>query len=338
MGAVLNPIHLQTLAVTVRRGSFAEAARELGYTASAVSQQIALLERTLSTELFERTARSIRPTPVAVRLAELSDDGLATLTALERDARRLVAGEAGTFRLASFATASATIVSAVFAELLGRRPGTEVLLDEGEPTEVLGPLTEGRVDAALVYSYSTCPQVWPAQLRCQPLLEDPLVLVVPPRHRLTTAAREDPEIGLSALAEEHWIAARPETRGATTLVRLAASAGFTPQVRLRSNDYTVIAELVRRGLGIALVPTLGLVGHAEDLPRLGLRGIDAHRTISLLYRAANHNPLLPEVADIAAGVGRRLTAGWRTRPSIARAEGKELSTSGPRPGAVPPLG
>src|SRR5699024_9840120 len=103
---MLNPVHLQTLITVLRTGSFADAARELGYTGSAVSQQVARLERSARVTLFDRSARSITPTPAAELLASRSREVLATIRDLEDDVLAIAKGRLGTLRVGSFPTAS----------------------------------------------------------------------------------------------------------------------------------------------------------------------------------------------------------------------------------------
>ena len=218
---MLNPIHLRTLRECVRTGSFAEAARELGYTASAVSQQMILLERSVGAALFERSARSVRPTAVAAQLAERSGAALGALSTLEREVRAMVRGEAGSLRLASFATANARIVPTALAAVVAVRPNAEVQLDEGEPDEVLDGVLDGALDAAVVFDYDRDPRDWPVELRRAQLLAEPFALAVAPEHRLAGSAVVD----LAQAAEETWICTRADTSGARSLVRLAAEAG-----------------------------------------------------------------------------------------------------------------
>jgi DNA-binding transcriptional LysR family regulator len=152
----------------VRTGSFAATARSLGYTTSAVSQQIAILERTVGAQLFERSARRVWPTAIDERMALLSRDALAALSGLEREVRALSRGHAGTLRLASFATANVAIMPAALAAVAEQRPGAEVLLDEGDPDEGLAGVLYGDQDAAVVFAYDLCPQIWPRELCSDP--------------------------------------------------------------------------------------------------------------------------------------------------------------------------
>lgn len=284
---VLNPIHLRTLQECVRTGSFAEAGRDLGYTASAVSQQMVLLEKAIGAPLFERSARSARSTALAVQLAERSRDALGALEALEREVRAMVTGEEGKLRLASFATANSRVLPEVLAAVISQRPNAEVQLDEGEPDEVIDGVLDGVLDAAVVFEYDLDPRQWPVELCVDELLAEPLRLVLPQKHRLADC----PRVELHRLAEDNWICTRQDTAGARSLVRLAAAAGFVPRITFRSNDYSVIRDLVGRDLGVALLPGLAIPDDRVRVVRIA--GWQPYRRVKVLYRKQNTNPLLP---------------------------------------------
>jgi DNA-binding transcriptional LysR family regulator len=279
---VLNPQHLRTLVEVVRTGSFAEAARRLGYTPSAVSQQIAGLERAIALPLFEREAHSVRATPAAEQLAERAQDVLASFGALDDEIETISAGRIGRLRLGSFPTASAKVLPRGLAAFVAEFPAVEIRLDEGEPDELLPALQGGDLDLALVYRYDLVPRRWPERLVETELLHEDLLLLLPAGHALATR----PRIGLADLADETWIASREGSAGSTCLVRACSAAGFTPRVAFRSNDYDVVAGLVVAGLGIALVPTLG---HDEARPGVIARTLTSPRLkrhVSALHRAA----------------------------------------------------
>lgn len=299
---MLNPIQLRTLSEVIRLGSFADAARQLGYTPSAVSQQIVALERFLGMPLFEREPRFVRPTVGAVLLVERSKDLLASLDALVLDMRAIAAGMSGRLRLASFPTASSHIVPRALGSLLHQHPGAEVLLDEGEPDELLPALLDGRIDLALVYQYDSVPRSWPGGLVLTSLMSENLLLHLPPGHPRRSAR----VVELGDLADETWIASKPGTAGAAGLVELCAAAGFVPRIDFRSNNYEVVLGLVGAGLGVALIPTLG---HARpsDLDAACLAGPPRQRHVSALHRAENVNPLLPGALASLEEAARSLT-------------------------------
>jgi len=304
---MISPLHIQTVREVVRTGSFADAARNLGYTASAVSQQIAALERTSGVLLFERRARSVRPTNAAFLLVKKGNDVLSALEDLEREMRATACGQKGLVQLGSFPTASAAILPRALAELSRSRPGTKITLSEGEPDELLPELLDGDLDLQLVYRYDLFPRAWPDQIVETTLMDENLVLCVPAGHPLARSRT----VPLRELDDETWIASRPETSGAQALLRLCKTAGFTPDIAFRSNDYAVVCGLVARGLGIALVPALGCVPD-PGMRMLRLSRRSPQRHVTVLCRSTNTNPLvkvvLRELTSAARHMEDELTA------------------------------
>jgi len=283
---MLDPSQLRTLRTVVAHGSFAGAAAELRYTPSAISQQIAALERSTGIVLFERGPKFVSPTPAALELASRAGDLLTGLDALERDVAALARGEAGGLRIGSFPTAGARILPAALAQLTRQRPDVDLHLDEGELDTLLPALAEGELDLALAYRYDLVPTSWPAALVEHPLVAEPLRVLLPRRH---PAAAES--VRLSVLRDERWVAALAGTPGAVNLERLCASARFTPNVTFRSNDYAVVQGLVAAGLGVAIVPGLA-VSAPTRIGVFPIAGRAPQRRIVALHRRGNANPLL----------------------------------------------
>ncbi|QOV40801.1 LysR family transcriptional regulator [Streptomyces ferrugineus] len=283
---MLKPLHLLTLQAVVRSGSFAFAARSLGYTASAISQQISALEKETGLVLFEREAHGIRPTAAAHRLVDLSTRVLAAMDDLDHQVRELATGATGRLRLGSFPTASVRLVPPALSALVETHPRARIQLEEGEPEELVDLLGSGDLDIALVYEYGLSPRQWPDGLTRHRLLHEDLVLLRP--------WGSGPCAGLSQLAEARWITSREGTAGARSLIRLCAAAGFDAEVAFRSNNYNVVRELVSARLGVAVVPALGHVP-SEEIEAVRLTQRSAHRQVMALHRSENSNPLLGTV-------------------------------------------
>jgi DNA-binding transcriptional LysR family regulator len=296
---MLNPVHLRTLATVIRTGSFADAARQLGYTGSAVSQQIAALERAVKMPLFEREAHSIRPTPAGEFIAERARDALAALGSLEDDIRGMSQGSIGRLRLGSFPTASENLLPLTLAAYAHDHPRVEILLDEGEPDELIPLLQMTELDMALVYRYNLVPQPWPRTLKATHLLDEELLLLLPKDHRF--ASRD--AVALADLEAATWISTREGTSGASCLRRICAGAGFVPQVGYRSNDYDVVTNFVRSRLGIALVPALGHVPN-DDVIATRIENLQVRRQVIVMHGSAKANPTV-------VGVVRALQASAR---------------------------
>ena len=288
---MLNPVHLRTLVEVVKTGSFAAAARRLGYTSSAVSQQVSAFERAVGVTLFEREAHSIRPAAAALLIADRGAELLAAFDGFEHEVKAVVQGLRGRLRIGTFPTASSRIVPKALARLTAELPGAEIRLDEGEPEYVLPLVLTGELDLALVYAYDLVPQTWPEELTVRPLLDEALLVMVPEQH---PAARST--VRLEDLRDERWIASRDGTSGATCLTRLCAAAGFAPRIAFRSNDYEVVQSLVAAGVGVALVPALGYKA-LSGTHAMPLRSKPLQRHVHVVHRTANNNPLLRDAVN-----------------------------------------
>ncbi|GMA41973.1 LysR family transcriptional regulator [Mobilicoccus caccae] len=306
---MLNPLHLQTLVTVLRTGSFADAARELGYTPSAVSQQIATLERSLKMVLFDRSARSITPTPTARLLAERSRDSLTALRLLEEDVVTMAQGRLGTLRVGSFPTASERLLPAAFSHFRAAHPQVQIRLGEGETDELVAQLLDGQIDVALVYRYDLVPRRIPADVETRALLAEDLLLIVPEDHELLGRA----VVAWSDLADATWITTAADTAGAQCLERLCALAGFVPEVSMRSNDYDVVRRFVASGLGVALIPALAR-GIGEGLGVAPLEASEVRRHVLVLHR---HERLNPAVAGFLASLAHAASqvCGEHLRPA-----------------------
>ena len=250
---MLNPVHLQTLRAVFRSGSFADAARQLGYTPSAVSQQISTLERQLKVALFARDAHSIRPTPAAEFIVANSDAAMGSLQALEDDIHLLLGGKIGRLRVGSFPTASERLLPSALSAFQAAHERIDIGLDEGEPQDLIPLLLARELDVALVYRYSLVPRPWPRGVKTRRLVKEDLLLLLPPDH--PEAGRDT--VDVAHLADETWVSTRNGTAAATMLRQLCRGQGFEPAVSYRSNNYRVIQGLVSAGMGIAVVPALG---------------------------------------------------------------------------------
>lgn len=299
--AVINTLHLRTLVAVVRLGSFAEAARHLGYTSSAVSQHMTGLEKATRLQLFERDAHSIRPTAAAVLLSDRSADTLAALDSLETDVTGIAEGQIGRLRLGSFPTASENFLPRALASLAASHPNLQIFLDEDEPAELMDGLRNGELDLALVYEYDLVPHRGMEKLTRIPLLHEEMLLLS--RTRETQGTQRD----LASYKEAKWISTRERTAGETFLRRACAAAGFEPIIPLRSNDYDVVRGLVRSGLGVALVPALGFT-ETEGVVGRPLDGLDKGRHVLLVHRPSLEAPVTEPLVEALASAARAIAS------------------------------
>ncbi|WP_275562719.1 LysR family transcriptional regulator [Streptomyces sp. 5-6(2022)] len=253
--------HLRVLRAVAATGSFSAAARELGCTQPAVSQQMKALEGAAGTPLLIRSGREMRLTEAGRALVRHAGGILAGLTAAEEEVAAIAGLRSGRVRLVSFPSGSSTLVPMALAEMRAAHPGTRVSLVEAEPPGSVEMLRSGDCEIALAFRY---PQVsaeaeaasggggeWD-DLVLRPLLSDRLVGVVPEGHKLAGAGA----VGIAELAGEPWIAGCPRCRG--HLVEVCESAGFTPRIDFATDDYPTVVGLVGAGLGVAVLPELAL--------------------------------------------------------------------------------
>ncbi|MFE4634613.1 LysR family transcriptional regulator [Streptomyces sp. NPDC056773] len=250
--------HLRVLRAVAGTGSFSAAARELGCTQPAVSQQMKALEQSAGTPLLIRTGREMRLTQAGEALVRHAAGILAGLTAAEEEVAAIAGLRAGRVRLVSFPSGSSTLVPTALAAMRAGHPGTRISLVEAEPPRSVEMLREGDCDLALAFRYggasgSAAESVaeW-EDLVVRPLLTDRLVGLVPEGHRLAGAER----VGMAELADEPWIAGCPRCR--RHLVEVCEGAGFTPRIDFATDDYPAVVGLVGAGLGVAVLPELAV--------------------------------------------------------------------------------
>jgi DNA-binding transcriptional LysR family regulator len=247
IGAELR--HLAALAAIVEEGSFARAAARLGYTQSALSQQIRALERIVGIRLLERrSGRSpLGPTDAGALLLRHADRIVASLQAADADLAALRQGTAGRLRVGTFQTVGTGLLPTLLARIAVEHPELELSLVEAVTTEALIELVEtGAVDVSFI--------VLPAgaePLATEPLMDDPWMLVVPVDSPLAGgAARITPSdlADLTLVAYKYALPYNPEAH-----LRLV---GVEPRVLLRTDETATVLGLVAAGVAGAILPWL----------------------------------------------------------------------------------
>jgi DNA-binding transcriptional LysR family regulator len=261
LGELLIDAHrLAVLREVSRAGSFAGAAAVLRHTPSAVSQQIAALERGAGAVLVHRSTRGVTLTDAGRVLLATADAIHAELQAAAQQLRALQAGGPQTLTVVTFPSAGEPLLVPALTAVDGQP--VEVTVIEAEPDEALGAVRDGQADLALVYHFHTPapPRAWPAAAgpgTYTALVTDHLRLLVPAGHPLAG----QPAVSLAEFAGERWIHGWGDVGG--VLEMLAAVSGFQPRVACRSSDYGFVSALVGAGVGVALVPSLALTGRPD---------------------------------------------------------------------------
>jgi DNA-binding transcriptional LysR family regulator len=285
---MLDSRRLLVLREVAAHGSVSGAADALGYTPSAVSQQLAALERETGSALIERNGRGIRLTDTARLLLPHAHDVLA---ALERAGAALARGGAeltGSVRLASFPTATRALLPAPLARLHERHPRLSIQLTELEPHESLPALALGRIDVAVAHEYDLVARDAARDLRRAELLREPVLLAE--RGTETAAA------SLADYADRAWILPPAATSCGELVRRACRGAGFEPRAVAETGDFSVACALAAAGVGVALVPRLG----AQPTPGLVLRPLTPaleRRVFVAAREGSEEHPLIRAVVE-----------------------------------------
>src|SRR5437763_2988276 len=197
---MLDVKRLRVLREVAAHGSFSAAADALDYTQSAVSQQIATLEREAGTVLVDRSARGVRLTDAGEALVRHADAVLARLADAEAELEAIAGLRGGRLRLVAFPTAGATIAPRAIAAFRERHPAVEITLVPGEFEDGVAALKAGDTDIALLIEsgFETCHD---AAIERMALMDDPMYVVLPAGHPLAERRR----LRLDDLREESWI-------------------------------------------------------------------------------------------------------------------------------------
>jgi DNA-binding transcriptional LysR family regulator len=259
-----------------RLGTMTAVAGASGLTSSAVSQQLATLERESRTKLFERIGRRVRLTAEGLRLVVHAEAILQAVEAAVQDLKQ----PSGVLEIACFPSfAKARLLPAVI-RARKRFPELRVVLHDLEPADSIAAVRDGRCHLAVSFAYSLVPRPDVPGLLAQPLLEERVLLALPAKWR-----RERNPIDLKRLGAEDWIVG---SRGADDLhlaERACAVAGFAPRITHTVDDYDLMLQMVAANLGIGFVPELAL--QAPSAKTVVLRtaaGVPLHRRIYALTR------------------------------------------------------
>jgi DNA-binding transcriptional LysR family regulator len=292
---------LRMLREVAIRGTIVAAASSLGYTPSAVSQQLGGLERSTGVAVLERVGRNVRLTDAGRELVRHAGDLLASLEAA-RAAMEQVAGEVrGTVELSVYESVAVTLLVPLLEQLGDQHPELQVRTRQLDVEPALEAVAAGTVDVAFTLDYAHAPMSQPAGVSSTSLLDDVFHLVVPSGDAVgvTTASLID-------FADRRFIASSTATSCGSSVVVACRSAGFEPDIAHQIDDFPTMMRLVAAGAGVALVPDLGLLG----LPA-GVRVVDIDRpfsrTIQIAYRTASAaRPAVAAVHDALVAVVDRL--------------------------------
>ena len=242
-------------------GTVAGAARSLGYTPSAVSQQLAVLEREAGVALVERSNRGVVLTSAGEVIARRSGELLDLVRTTFEDAARAAGHQQATLSIASFPTAIPTLLLPVRQRLASE---IDIVVVDAEPERAVQLVEAHEADAAITDAEAV--DLRSTELHRTLLRTDPLRLVVPRGRRVRD---------LADCADDRWVLGGPHTRHGDAARRVCRAAGFEPNVIVETEDHRIAFDVVRAAGAVTLLPEMALV----DLPH----GVAIARAIDVGY-------------------------------------------------------
>jgi DNA-binding transcriptional LysR family regulator len=280
---------LRLLLELTRRGTITAVADALGYTPSAVSQQLAALEREAGVPLLEHAGRRVTLTPAGTVLARYAESVFAVLAEASAALAATRDSLTGPLRIGAFPSAARVILPPALVALGRDHPALELMITELDPVAVPDALRTGALDVALTFTYDYVPTEPDSALETEPLLDEAIYL-----------ATADPRrTGIEDWRDAPWIAGSPDTLCHTLVLRACQASGFIPRIRHHADDFATVLALVAAGQGVSLIPQLGAI---DVPPGVALTPLVARRRSSIAYRKGTSRH--PAVAAFTKAIRR----------------------------------
>jgi DNA-binding transcriptional LysR family regulator len=264
---MMNLMRLRLFRELADRGTMTAVGLAFGMTSSAVSQQLAILEREARVALLERVGRRVRLTEEGRRLAAHADAILQAVADAEQDLSPVDTAPKGVLEIACFPTFAKLRLLPAVERLRARSPELKIVIQERESLDAIEAVRKGRCHVAVRFAYNLVPQPDIAGLVSYPLLEEPVFLALPESPRWQAGPQAEP-IPLAQVAEADWIVGSRQSDDRRLAERACALAGYVPRMTHQADDYDLVLGMVAAGLGIGFVPESAL-----QLP--GARGVIA---------------------------------------------------------------
>jgi DNA-binding transcriptional LysR family regulator len=293
---------LRALHAVAVYGSVGSAAEALGYTPSAISQQLAKLERETRTTLLERRGRGIVLTDAAQQLAATAAQVLQLVEDAELTLEEQRGEAIGSLVIAAFPTAARGLLPVVLPRLLRDHPALDVRVAETDPYEAVAAVARGEIHVAVVHDWHNSPLSLPEELSRVKLGSDPADILVPTSHRL--AGKES--VRADDLVGERWICQPVGSICHDWLVRTMRKTGVEPEVVYSVAEYQTQLAMLAQGIGIGLLPRLGRGPVPAGVTVVPLTPAPSRRLYAIWRTATTRRPAI--TATLAA-----LKSAWTSR-------------------------
>ncbi|MGD6979933.1 MULTISPECIES: LysR family transcriptional regulator [Citricoccus] len=305
--SIFDVVTLFLLLDIADEGSLTGGADLAGMTASAASQRISKLERSIKQPVLVRMPRGVSLTAAGEVLVSRARLFRREMRAARGDLEALRGLQHGTVRLGSFPTVSASILSEALKEFHLRWPDIDVQVRSANRPQLIDMLNSSEVEMATLWSYEWTEDT-ERSLTLQPLMDDPTMLLLP-------ADREVSQEGalLGSLRSQRWIVRAADHPAAEALYRSCHSAGFEPNVVYQAHDYQEIAAMVAAGVGIAMVPRLAVDRNRPDVQAVSFSATDQVPTRSIYIATLarrTYTPAMDAVAKALHWAADRTQQSW----------------------------
>ena len=271
---------------TVKLGSLTKAASVLGSTQSRISHVLADLESAFGFTLMERGRSGISLTEAGERLLPLMEEILEREDALRSLVESIREGRTGSVRIGTFSSVAVRWLPGMIQSFQQKYSGIELQMLSGDYSDIDQWLQNGDIDIGFV----TLPA--PERMKVIPLLEDPLMAILPKGHPLA----EKEQVPVEQLRHEPFISLRQSSN--QDIIRALDTAGVKPSIRYSTKDDYALIAMVRQGLGVSIVPELLLENHRDAIEARKLIP-PVTRTIALAIPKDDPSPAVMAFVDSA---------------------------------------
>lgn len=307
---MLDTRRLRILHRLAEYGTIAATAEALHLTGPAISQHLAALEREAGTQLLEKQGRTLALTPAGRLLVSHAEIILDDLSSAESALAEFTGRGTGTVRVAAFPSAARALVPRAWVALRDHPAGPVALrLVEQEPDEAVAALVRREVDIAVAHSYSLLPRNLPTSAEQRRLLDDPVLLAVPPALAAARGLVPNEVVALADYARAPWLVPRRAESCHEMIQRACGAAGFVPDSVAEATDFAVLTALVEAGAGVALVPRMALPGGPLSVSLHPLREPVTRMVFALTGPGAARRPDIGRALDALATAAATVSGG-----------------------------
>ncbi len=289
----LNFERMRTLWLVSQHGSMAAAARHLGVTPSAVSQQISTLEETVGAELLQAEGRGVALTSTGQSLADRAGEMVGSLESAGAMIEKDLAAISGAYRISAIPTAALSLVRHAVRALQDSHPMLAMSVVDQDPDTSIQQLHSRQVELAVVDVFDAEPWLVPTGMTATSLGHETMQLFVPESMNLPEGPLE-----LSELADASWICSPAFVAYSNTVRNHCRQAGFEPNIRWETDDIFLMQHYVADGFGVALHPPFSSSSPPPGVAIRPVAGDPINREILAITRTSSAaRPIEQEVLN-----------------------------------------